>query len=61
MKEGDIITIYHDPWTEQNVEGQAQLLSHVDAGKKWELDYWEVKFLDSKDGDPNVCRFIKKK
>lgn len=59
MKKGDVVTIYHNPWSEQEVEGQAQLLKYESEYK--ELEYWKVKFLDCDAGEPLVHRFIKKK
>lgn len=59
MKKGDIVTIYQDPLTEKNVEGQAQLGRFINEDRA--LEFWEVKFLDGGDGDPLVDRFIKKK
>lgn len=58
MKKGDIVTIYQDPLTKQEVEGQAQLREHEYDHRN--LEYWQVRFLGEEDGDPIVRRFIKK-
>ena len=60
MKKGDVVTIYYDPSTKQEVEGQARLLKHVESWDGWVLECWKVKFLDGGYGDPVVNRFIKK-
>jgi len=45
MKPGQTVTIYHDPETQQNVEGQAKLLEkEFDMGNSCE--YWQVRFED---------------
>ena len=58
MKKGDTVTIYQDPLTKKNVEGQARLLKFIKEAH--ELEFWQVKFLDGGVGDPLVDRFIKK-
>ena len=60
MKKGDIVTIYYDPSTKQEVEGQAQLLEHVESWDGWILECWKVKFLGGESRDPIVNRFLKK-
>lgn len=59
MKKGDIVTIYQDPLTKQEVEGQARLVKFINDGGEFEC--WKVKFLNAGAGEPLVYRFIKKK
>lgn len=57
MKPGDVVTIYHDPITQQEVEGKAQLIKKQrELGDG--LEYWEVCF-DDLDGISKVHRTIK--
>jgi len=45
MKRGQMVTIYHDPETQQNIEGQAELLQkEFDMGNNCE--FWQVRFTD---------------
>lgn len=50
MKQGDRVNIYHDPLTERELEGKAQLLKRVTENVgSWEgrtISLWEVKFAD---------------
>jgi hypothetical protein len=59
MKKGDTVTIYQDPLTETNKEGQARLLRFINEDH--DMEFWEVKFLAAGAGEPLVYRFIKKK
>jgi hypothetical protein len=59
MKKGDTITIYQDPLTRKNKEGQARLIRFV--SESHDMEFWEVKFLAAGAGEPLVYRFIKKK
>lgn len=58
MKKGDIVTIYQDPLTEKNKEGQARLLRFINEDH--DMEFWEVKFLVAGAEEPLVYRFIKK-
>jgi len=50
MKKGDIVTIYHDPRTQQDVEGKAKLLhKEYDLGDG--IEYWTVCFI----GETDIC------
>ena len=50
MKEGDIVTVYHDPLTETDPEGEAELIKCITddfehyGGRP--LERWIVKFPD---------------
>ena len=63
MKKGDIVTIYHDPVTCNDPEGQARLITDLNWSKRpfvFEGNSlvrmrWTVKFLDT--GDV-VDRFV---
>ena len=50
MKEGDIVTVYHDPLTETDPEGEAELIKCISpnfgtyGGRP--LERWIVKFPD---------------
>lgn len=46
MEVGDIVDIFTDPITEQNLEGRAKLLWYLDPNDPSDLEYWKVKFLD---------------
>jgi hypothetical protein len=59
MKKGDTVTIYQDPLTKKNKEGQARLVRLINDGGEFEC--WKVRFLGGDAGEPLVCRFIKKK
>jgi len=41
MKAGDTVTIYHDPISKTNAEGQAVLVEHIDNTL-----FWNVEFTD---------------
>lgn len=43
MKLGDTITIYNDPITKKQPEGEAKLLRLISEEKN--QDFWKVKFL----------------
>ena len=46
MKQGDIVTIYEDPFTRKKPEGKAKLLALLEAAKRpRDLQRWSVKFL----------------
>ena len=60
LRPGDKVTVYIDPKTEQNPEGEAVLvkLLMVDLQGEPMLDYWQVRFLDD---DSTANRFIKRR
>lgn len=46
MKQGDIVTIYEDPFTRKKPEGKAKLLALLEAAKRpRDLQRWTVKFI----------------
>lgn len=44
LKKGDIVNVYHDPFTCQNQEGSAKLLKDLQT-RGFKQEYWEVEFL----------------
>ena len=50
MKEGDIVTIYHDPLLETDPEGEAELVKCISSSFEYYegriLERWIVKFPD---------------
>lgn len=57
--EGDIVTIYQDPLTEETSEGKGQLVKFINESH--DMEFWYVRFIDAWEGEPLVSRFIKKK
>ena len=48
MKQGDVVEVYHDPFTEKELEGYAKLISFdniIRVGPHTALENWEVRFL----------------
>lgn len=45
MEKGDIVTVYSDPITQKNPEGEAKLLTLLQEIKPNHLAYWQVRFL----------------
>jgi uncharacterized protein with PIN domain len=46
MKQGDIVTIYEDPFTRKKPEGKAKLLVLIEAARRpRDFQRWSVKFL----------------
>lgn len=57
LKPGDTVTVYHDPVTQTNPEGQAVLRKLViDDTKDGGGQYWDVHFTDDEYG--SVPRWI---
>lgn len=49
MNKGDIALIYEDPYTCRKFEGKAELIEKLDLYHSDALEYWYVKFIDTKD------------
>jgi len=45
MKQGEVVTIYEDPETQEKVEGKAKLIKFLDYIAPG-TEYWKVEFLD---------------
>jgi hypothetical protein len=60
LKPGNKVTIFIDPMTEQDPEGEAVLvkLLMIDLQGDPPLDYWRVRFLED---NSTVDRFIKRR
>jgi len=60
LRPGDKVTVYIDPITEEDPEGEAGLLKllMVDLQGEPPLDYWRVRFLED---DSTADRFIKRR
>jgi len=46
LKPGDIVEIYQGPQTESDPEGKAKLIKKIDDVKAFNLEYWEVEFVE---------------
>ena len=57
MNKGDKVTIYKDPYTEQEAEGEATLLEKIDTDDLFEQ--WLIRF-DGDDERSVVQRYILK-
>lgn len=59
LKEGDVVTIYEDPVTEQIPEGEAKLVYRLSSSYAYDLgrdmEQWVVQFLED-DPPRNVTR-----
>ena len=45
LKKGDIVNVYHDPFTCQGLEGPAKLIKDLGT-RGFKQEYWRVKLLD---------------
>lgn len=56
LKAGDVVDVYEDPITREELEGRAKLLKLLSRdprqlGRGWHIERWEVQFEGTFDGD----------